>query len=297
MNDRTAWLAERRRGIGGSDAAAALGLSKWTTPLELYADKLGEAEAKAESDAMRFGTLLEPIVREEASRRTGMTIHQDDAPRVSTEFPWMRVNLDGWFNPAVLFEAKTARSDAGWGEPGTDDIPADYILQNQHAMVVTGARLVRIAVLIAGSDFRMYEQQHNPSLAELIIEGERAFWQCVQTRTPPDPTTLAEINLRWRQAESRSIELSPEGAAAVRRLAEVREQIKALEAEGEQCEQIIKSELREADVATTDGVVAVTWRQAKPTRAVDWKRIEAEHPALVAQYAAEKPGSRRFLIK
>lgn len=297
MNDRAAWLEARRLGIGGSDCAAALGLSKWTSPLELYADKLGEGEPKQENDAMRFGTLLEPIVREEAQRRLGRTIVYGQPPVVSPLYPWMRVNLDGRISDTVIFEAKTARSDAGWGDPGTDDIPQDYVLQNQHAMIVTGAVLVEVAVLIAGSDFRLYRQQHNPALAELIIEGERAFWQCVQTRTPPDPTTLQEINLRWRQAESRSIELSPEGAAAVRRLAEIRERIKELEAEGEQCEKAIKNELREADVATADGVIAVTWKQAKPSRAVDWKRIEAEHPALVAQYVAEKPGSRRFLIK
>jgi putative phage-type endonuclease len=297
MNDRAAWLEARRLGIGGSDCAAALGLSKWTSPLALYADKIGEGEAKEETDAMRFGTLLEPIVRAEAQRRLGATIVYGQPAIVSPVYPWMRVNLDGRISDTVIFEAKTARSDAGWGDPGSDDIPQEYVLQNQHAMIVTGAVVVEIAVLIAGSDFRLYRQQHNPSLAELIIEGERAFWRCVQTRTPPDPTTLQEINLRWRQAESRSVQLSPEGAAAVRRLTEIREQIKTLEAEGDQCEMMIKSELREADVATADGVVAVTWKQSKPSRAVDWKRIEAEHPALVAQYAAEKPGSRRFLIK
>lgn len=297
MNDRAAWLEERRKGVGGSDAAAALGLSKRMSPMALYADKIGEGEPKEENDAMRFGTLLEPIVRQEAERRLGTTIVFGQPPVVSPVYPWMRVNLDGRISDSVIFEAKTARSDAGWGEVGSDDIPQEYVIQNQHAMIVTGAVLVEVAVLIAGSDFRLYRQQHNPSLAELIIEGERAFWQCVTTRTPPDPTTLAEINLRWRQAESRSIELSPEGAAAVRRLAEIREQIKELEAEGDQCEKIVKSELREADVATADGVIAVTWKQAKAGRAVDWKRLESEHPALVANYATEKPGSRRFLIK
>ena len=41
---RQAWLAERRTGIGGSDAAAACGLSKYKTRLELWLDKRGELE-------------------------------------------------------------------------------------------------------------------------------------------------------------------------------------------------------------------------------------------------------------
>lgn len=297
MNDRAAWLEERRLGIGGSDAAAALGLSKWRTPLQLYLDKIGEAEPSEESDPMRFGTLLEPIVRSEFVRRTGMNVVYGQPAVVSPVYPFMRVNLDGRISPTELFEAKTARSDAGWGDPGSDDIPADYVLQNQHAMIVTDARVVHIAVLIGGSEFRVYRQEHNPSLAELIIEGEREFWRHVETRTPPDPSTLAEINLRWRESTNRSIELSPDAAAAVRRLADIRDRMKELEVAADECERTVKRELMDADTATVDGVVAVTWKQAKPSRAVDWKRLEAEHPAVVAQYVAEKSGSRRFLLK
>lgn len=297
MTDRTQWLAERRKGLGGSDAAAALGLSPWTSPLQLYLDKIGEAEETQESEAMRFGTLLEPVVRAEASRRLGAEIAHDLPPAVSPMHPFMRCNLDGRISNDVIFEAKTARNDAGWGEVGSDDIPQSYLIQCQHSMIVVGAKVTEVAVLIGGSDFRLYRVHHNDSLAELLIEGERAFWQCVETRTPPEPSTLAEINLRWRQSEPRSIELSPEGAAAVRKLVAIREQIKALETDADECEKAVKAELRDADVATADGVIAVTWKQAKAGRAVDWKRLEAEHPAIVAQYAAEKPGSRRFLIK
>lgn len=37
------WLEARRAGIGGSDAAAIAGLSKWKTPMSVYLDKLGQA--------------------------------------------------------------------------------------------------------------------------------------------------------------------------------------------------------------------------------------------------------------
>ena len=43
MNDRAAWLAERRRGMGGTDAAGALGVSKWKTELSIFLDKRDEA--------------------------------------------------------------------------------------------------------------------------------------------------------------------------------------------------------------------------------------------------------------
>ena len=69
------WLQVRRSGIGGSDAAAALGLSPWKSPLELWEEKaMGKTQPRQENDAMIFGRLLEPIVREEFVRRTGYKV-------------------------------------------------------------------------------------------------------------------------------------------------------------------------------------------------------------------------------
>ena len=39
------WLAWRRKGVGGSDVAAALGLSPYRTARELYYDKIGVVPA------------------------------------------------------------------------------------------------------------------------------------------------------------------------------------------------------------------------------------------------------------
>ena len=36
---REEWLALRKQGIGGSDAAAACGLSRWKSPLGLWLEK------------------------------------------------------------------------------------------------------------------------------------------------------------------------------------------------------------------------------------------------------------------
>ncbi len=36
MNDRTSWLNERRKGIGGSDIGAILGLSPYRTPVDVW---------------------------------------------------------------------------------------------------------------------------------------------------------------------------------------------------------------------------------------------------------------------
>ena len=55
---REQWLAYRRQGIGGSDAASVLGISPFRTGVDLYYDKLGLSIEDGEENwvAMEVGT-------------------------------------------------------------------------------------------------------------------------------------------------------------------------------------------------------------------------------------------------
>lgn len=291
--------AIRLTGLGGSDAAPALGLSPWKTPLQLYLEKIGEGEPVEETDAMRFGTLLEPVVRDEYIRRTGRNVVYGQPLVRDFERPYMIANLDGYTvddGPRVV-EFKTARTDHGWGEPGSDDVPAAYLLQVTHYMIVACADIADIAVLVGGSDFRIYTVPRKPELCALVIEGERRFWEAVQRRDPPAPSSLAEINLRWRASQARSVDLPPNVAKACERLAELRAEMKTAEEEAGRCEALVKLELGDADTGLIDGVPAVSWKQAKPSKVFDAKRFREEKPEIACEYEYEKPGSRRFLLK
>ena len=59
------WLSWRKKGIGGSDVASALGLSPYRTARELYYDKIGvEPVVSGEDKSITFaiGHLLEDVV-------------------------------------------------------------------------------------------------------------------------------------------------------------------------------------------------------------------------------------------
>ena len=73
------WLAWRRQGIGGSDAAAILGISPWRTARDLYDDKLGSVSAQDDSGiwvALEMGHLLEDLVARIFSKKTGYPVFQ-----------------------------------------------------------------------------------------------------------------------------------------------------------------------------------------------------------------------------
>lgn len=180
-------LEARKHGIGGSDAAVALGLSPWKSALELWREKRGEGESTEETEPMRWGTLLEPVIRQEYSNRTGRVVRVPTDTMAHTGHPHMLAHPDGLTDDLRLFEAKTARSAQGWGEPGTDAIPQPYLIQVQHYLFVTGYMVADVAVLIGGSEYRQYEVPADAELQEMITEGEHDFWLRVKSGTPPEP--------------------------------------------------------------------------------------------------------------
>ena len=71
---REEWLNARRKGIGGSDAAAIMGANPYASPLSVYLDKLGLAQEKEITEAMRQGTDLEDYVAKRFSEATGKKV-------------------------------------------------------------------------------------------------------------------------------------------------------------------------------------------------------------------------------
>jgi len=181
--------AARALGIGGSDAAAALGLSKWKPTLQLYLEKRGEVERSYEETQVQYwGKKLEPVVRQEYSDRSGNVV------RLPTETLWhpkhtfMCAHVDGLVVEANRgYEGKCSIQYLAeeFGESGTDEIPDDYIFQCQHYMIVTGMPVWDLCVLIGGHDFRQYQVREDKELQEMIIDGEAEFARRVREGDPP----------------------------------------------------------------------------------------------------------------
>jgi putative phage-type endonuclease len=134
------WLAWRNKGIGGSDASVVCGINKYKSPVELWLEKTNQIEHSEAGEAAYWGTVMEPIIRTEFEKRTGLKV---DIVKYLLQHPkhkFMLANLDGVIcHPEYgncIFEAKTASAykDSEW----KDDIPQEYHLQIQHYIAVTG---------------------------------------------------------------------------------------------------------------------------------------------------------------
>ena len=299
MKDRAAWLEERRTGVGGSDASAVLGLSKWRTKLDVYLDKRGEGAEIEDNEAMLWGRVLEAPIRQQYAERTGRVVRVPLEMIRHPQHTFMLANLDGVTDDNRLLEIKTARSAHDWGEIGSDQVPQGYLLQVQHYLAVTAIPICDVAVLIGGSDFRIYEVPADIELQEMLIEGEAEFWSHVTRGIPPDPVTYDDMQSRYgRASRTGTVEASTEVLAAVQRLRAIQKDRKDSKTREEDEKATIMGALGDtADTLIADGLTLATWKAPSPAMRVDAAALQAAHPDIYKQFTKADEASRRFLLK
>jgi len=187
------WHAARAAGIGGSEIAAVMGISPYESRFSLWHRKQGLIAPVAESEEMFWGKVHEPgICARFAQLHPEMFVSM--APTYAdAEHPWMIANPDrlivpapGADRPVEIVEAKTARDDHGWGEPGTDEIPVHYRAQCLWYLDVLQVTRCHVAVLIAGSEYREYVVDYSPHEAQTMREYGAEFMRTVRQNERPD---------------------------------------------------------------------------------------------------------------
>jgi predicted phage-related endonuclease len=246
---------------------------------------------------MRWGTKIEPLVRQEFSNRTGRTIELHSGILRHPKHRFLIANVDGISDGCRVLECKTARSADGWGEPGTDEIPQDYLVQVNHYLVVTGLEVADVAVLIGGSDFRIYTVEADAEFQALLIEQEAAFWRHVERGIPPDPVNPEDVKRRWRTSSGTQIVTNEATRQAVNRLAALKAQIKEAEEIEKELTAAIQTYMTDNAELTCAGEVIATWRQTNASRRFDLERFREECPDVHAKYLFDPAPSRRFLLK
>lgn len=240
--DTPEWLQARQTGIGASEAAAVCGLSEYATPLDIYLRKRGEIDPPEETDAMRLGHLLEPVIASEFTRRTGITPIRSPAGLYRREDePWMLATPDAELpeNEGGEWKSTTGRLSDRYGDDETDDLPTPFTLQAQWQMGVCGFKAVRFGVLFDGRSLKTFTVARNETIIAGLVERGRELWERIQNGDPPEPNwetrntraMLAELFPGVR--EGTRIELSTDAVEAwekVRTLkAEIREREKLVE--------------------------------------------------------------------
>ena len=106
-------LYPRHQGLGGSDVAAAFGLSPFKSPVQLWAEKrqLLKHQADPQGLHLRLGHHLEPFIAKEFERDTGLITHHHLQAFVHPDFPMFFGHIDRF----ITEPGRTHRVRAGYG--------------------------------------------------------------------------------------------------------------------------------------------------------------------------------------
>lgn len=172
------WLADRRKGIGGSDVATILGLNKWKSPYQLWLEKTDQITLDDNAgEAAYWGTALEPLVANRFSEVTGKKVRRRNQVFEHTDYPFLRANIDrDIVGEDAILECKTANQFLAKEWEG-DEIPLQYICQVQHYMNVLDREYSYFAVLIGGQRFIWKRIDRDQEAIDAITERLVEFWE------------------------------------------------------------------------------------------------------------------------
>ncbi len=288
-------LKERQQYLGASEAASALGLSTFFTPLQLYKSKIGEAEPIEETLPMMVGTALEPVVIRMFEKETGMAVTNQQLKVVDPTWSRRRCTLDGIASDGGIIQAKASGMWGWWGDT-EDAIPESIIFQTQHEMACTGKSHAYVPVILGQRTFKYYTIQRDEELIDLLTKAEQDFMARVDARDPPPPVDMDDLKILYPIDTGISVTCTDAVYEAAVNLAKVKAQLKGLGEQEDQLAFAVKDFMKDAAILKArSGEVLYTWK-SNAERSMDVTTFRKDHPALAEQYSPEKT-VRKLLCK
>ena len=296
---RERWLQERRKGIGGSEAAAVVGLNPYASPFSVWADKLGKLDEKETTEAMRQGTDLEDYVARRFAEQTGKKIRQSGFMFKNPAYPWALANVDRLIvGEDAGLECKTT-SQLNLRKFKGGEFPASYYAQCMHYLAVTGCQRWYLAVLIYSTEFKVFTIERDEDEIKALMDAENDLWKHVQNRTPPETdgskaTTDALSQIYTGTYEDSPVDLTPV-KTNLARLAALKVEAKRLEDGIAAEENAIKRFMGESIYGKTADGWSVSWK-AQTRRTFDHKSFLLVHPSTDAEDYYKTSQTRTFRI-
>jgi putative phage-type endonuclease len=296
--DRAKWLEERRKSIGGSDAAAIIGLNPYVTPYMVWADKTGRLPEREDNEAMRQGRDLEDYVASRWMEKTGKKCRRRAKMLYNSAYSFAHANIDRWVTGENAgLECKTT-SVMNLKKFKNGEYPESYYAQCVHYMAVTGADRWYLGVLVLNQGFYEFVIERDQAEIDALMSAEGEFWVYVENDTPPPidglkPTTDT-LNAIYANGGGDAVELFGRESMA-RTYLDISEQIKTLRREQAKIAQTLKADLQNAETGIC-GAYTVQWK--KSVRAsVSKKLLRKRYPKINLNKIMKATTCRRFSIK
>lgn len=283
------WLQLRHQYIGGSDAAAVVGMNYFSSPYSLWAEKTGKIPGFSGNLATEVGTYLEEFVAQKFAAETGKKVRKCNQSFLNSDYPFAIANID----------REIVGEDAGLEIKTTDSLnlkrfkngeyPANYYCQMVHYLAVTGKQRWYLAVLIGNKEFKWFTVERDDDEIAALMAAEADFWEYVKNNTPPPvdgaESTTEAIKTIYAESSENVVDLYLH-KTDLEQYAALSSQIKELEALKDETANRIKSFMGESWSGETDGY-KVIWK-SQTRRTFDNKRFATENPDIdLSEYYKE----------
>ena len=210
LKNREEWLANRTKGVGGSEISAVIGCNPYMDNVTLWKIKTGQIQSEDISDKpfVKYGNDAEHHLRElfKLDFPEYSVGYEENNSFFNPKYPWARASLDGWLtdenNRKGILEIKTTEIlQSMQKEKWNKQIPQNYYCQVLFYMAVLEADFAilkaQLKTVFDGVPYLQTKHYHieradvEDDIKYLMQEGER-FWQYVQSGKQP-PLRLPNI--------------------------------------------------------------------------------------------------------
>lgn len=292
------WLAQRKATIGGSEAAAVMGLDPYVSPYTLWQRKKGFVEETQTSLPAEFGKFAEEFVARQFTKQTGKRVKRDNAILYNPAYPFAHANIDRRvIGENAGLECKTT-SALNLSKFKNGAYPAKFYVQCVHYMMVCGFERMYLACLIGNSAFEVFVIERNEDEIVALAAEESKFAALLEGNEPPkifasdaadqDADTL---NTLYPECNGERIELFGRDDV-FREMEELVERRKEIDKQITSIQNLIKADLGENERGETD-YYKCSWSSASKTT-YDTKKLFAEHPEIDPGQYAKTSTYRQF---
>lgn len=309
--------AERKTGIGASEAGAVLGVSPFKSAVDVWMEKTGRKPAFDGNAATYWGNRLEDLVASEYTVQTGRRVRRCNFTlRKGVMLCHVdRLVHDGEGLPAVgddvrtsrALECKTARDMSLW----PDGIPAIYEAQCFVEMAICPTlQVVDVAALfLADRKYEIYPLLRDDVVIADIESRLTEWWERhIVGDMPPDPVSEDDCKALWgRHKDEKAVFASADVEAALAQYQLYKRQEEAAKKGQEEMRLKIFSQMQDASVLkSADGLrMLASWKNNKDSVKTDWEQVArwlaqtwpGEFEPIIEKFSKPAPGARVFRPK
>jgi len=253
-------------------------------------------------EAVQMGHVMEPVIGRLAQQHLGVELTKIEDSLSHKKHDWFKSHFDfagKKDGKTILVEAKNYNAATRSKFDVSGIAPPADVAQLVHEAAVFGVDMVYLAVLFGGQEFLLIPFTISEEQKEDLIKQMAVVWGHAQAGTTLPPEDLEQVKLLYPQEAVGSLKTASASVEqACLALAQVKANIKALEAQEEQLQTLVAGYMGDASVLSNiEGQVLATWKNAKPSAKFDSKLFQSAMPDIYGQFVREMPGSRRFLLK